>query len=56
MSEKNKWALPLGALERSCRHICDILALLALWRQMGVPTYLFRSFDGVDDFTQHIKK
>jgi len=48
MSEKNKWALPPGALEGP---ICTILALFALWRQMGVPTYFFRSFERVDDFT-----
>ena len=35
---KNKWQLPSGAL-------------FALWRQIGVPTYFFRSFNIVDDFT-----
>jgi len=44
MSEKNKWALPPGALDRH-------FGLFALWRQMGVPTYFFRSFERVDDFT-----
>ena len=36
--------------------ICTILALFALWRQMGVPTYFFRSFNRVYDFTSHITK
>ena len=51
MSKKNKWVLPPAALERPFVPICTILALFALWRQMGVPTYVFRSFDRVDDFT-----
>ena len=38
---KNKSALLYGAL----------LALIALWRHMGVPTFLFRPFATVDDFT-----
>ena len=42
---KNKWALPSGAPERP---ICVILALFALWRQMGVPTYFFAH--RVEDF------
>jgi len=41
MSEKNKWALPPGAPERPFGPICAILALFALWRQMGLPTYFF---------------
>ena len=65
MSEK-KWALPSGALLyiiapcwpylRPFGPICALLALFALGRHMGVPTYFFRSFDIVDDFTKHIKK
>jgi len=35
--------------------ICTILALFALWRQMGVPTYFYRSFDIVDDFTKTLQ-
>ena len=50
MSEKNKQALPPGALERPVGPICAILALFALWRQMKFPTY-FPSFQRVDDFT-----
>ena len=38
-------------LERPFGPICAMLALFALWRQMGVPTYFFRSFERVDDFT-----
>ena len=56
MSETNKWALPSGAKEQvgpKCRKYGDKSALR---RQVGVPTYFFRSFDRVDDFTQHIKK
>ena len=34
----------------------SLWALVALGRQMGVPTYFFRSFDRVDDFTSYIKK
>ena len=48
MSEKNKWTLPPGALQP---HFCPIFALFALGRQMGVPTYFFRSLGRLDDFT-----
>ena len=40
MSEKIR-ALPFGALELHFGHICAILALLALGRQMGVPLISF---------------
>ena len=33
-----RMGLPTGALERPIGHMCAILALFALWRQMGVPT------------------
>ena len=39
MSEQNKRALAPGALEHHFWPICAILALFALWRQMGVPSY-----------------
>ena len=47
MSEINKCALPPGALERHFGLICAMLVIFALWRQMGMPTYFFRSFDTV---------
>ena len=49
MSEKNKSALPSGAKEQISQNG-------ALGRQVGVPTYFFRSFYRVDDVTQHITK
>jgi len=51
MSEKNKWALSPGALERPFGPIFAILTPFALWRHMEEPTYFFLLFAGVDDFT-----
>jgi len=41
MSEKNKWALASGALERNFGPSCALLTPFALGRQMAVLTYFF---------------
>ena len=49
MSEKNKWALSAGALERPLGPICSLAP-------DGSADLFFRSFDRVADFTEHINK
>jgi len=58
LNERNNWALPSGAQEQIGSKGRNFAKIRPKWRCRAPDgsAHLFRSFDIVDDFTEHIKK